>query len=131
MPAFEVVPHPVFSPTRCATCGTSSCPDGFIDLLVDTAVRGFNDDGDAIHDPDGVEPTIGHLYMCVSCVSQAAVKIGGCDRAERVKLEDRVVGLGAQVAELEQQVADEQANKVISLADARELFAKPTTKGAA
>lgn len=125
MPAFEVVAHPVFSPTRCATCGTSSCPDGFVDLLVDSApVRGFTEDGgDPIHDPDGVEPTLGHLYMCVQCVAQAAVKIGGCDRADRVRLEDKVVGYEAHIAELEQQLEAERLDKVVSLDDVRTLLA--------
>lgn len=122
MPDFQVIPHPVFSPTRCATCGTSACADGFVDLLVDTVVRGFDEHGDPVHDPDGAEGTIGHLYMCVQCVWQAAIRAGCADPAQVREFETLLAEAGETIASLGKDLEAEQGNKVVSLADARKLF---------
>lgn len=129
MPAFLVVPHAQFSPTACVTCGTSSDPHGFVDLLVDTAVQGFDEDGGfPIHDPKLARPTIGHLYLCCTCLYQAANAAGCADPADKAMLEERLVVAADAITDLEAELDAERADKVVSLDDVRTLLDGKTGK---
>lgn len=116
MPAFEIVPHPVFSPTSCVTCGSSRDDVGFVDLLVRSATGGFDEDtGRPIHDPAGAKPTIGHLYLCVTCLMQAAHTAGCLTPEKRAETDETIDAALARIAELEQQLAKEQATKLVNI----------------
>lgn len=134
MPAFQLVPHPQFSPTACVTCGTSTDPDGFIDLLVDTAVNGFDEpNGAPIHSTDGVTPTIGHLYLCCTCLYQAATAAGCLDPTGRHTLETKLEEAEDHIVDLTQELEVEQANKLVPLTDLQQLLGQhaPAKKAAA
>lgn len=125
MPMFQLVPHPQFTPTACVTCGSNRDPDGFIDLLVDTATMGFDErDGAPIHDPAGVKPTIGHLYLCCTCLFQAA-NAGGClTPQKRVEAQEAIATADATIARLQAELEVERSNKVVNLDQLSELIGK-------
>lgn len=131
MPDFNIVPSPVFSPTRCVTCHSNFDRDGFLDLGVDDAANGYDPHGSAIHSNDGETPTFGRLYLCLTCLFQGANKAGCLTPDERVKLEGRLAAAEAQIVELAALLADEQENKVVTLDVARELLRKPVKVGSA
>lgn len=129
MPAFQVVVHPTFSPTSCVTCGSNRDSNGFIDLLVESATMGFDEpDGVPIHDPEAVKPTIGHLYLCLTCLFQAATAAGCAEPAIKQRLVLETVELQETVAQLEGLLDEERSNKVVSLDDARALLAETRPK---
>lgn len=101
MPDFQWLKAPVFTPTQCCTCSTHAHPDGFVDLLADTIS--------------------GRLYICAGCVNQAGRQIGMLSRENAGDLTDRLADAANLVADLESQLEDEKANKVVSLADVKTL----------
>jgi hypothetical protein len=121
VPDFHLVPAPVFSPTRCVTCGTTRCDEGFIDLIVETASLGFNEHADAVHDPAGLIPTLGHLYQCVLCVRQAANAAGCLDPGRWADLRADHDAALDRLEALEGELEAEKQNKVVSLADVLEM----------
>lgn len=117
MPDFQILQSPPYSPTRCVTCGTSRCDEGFVDLIVEEPLLGYNEQADAVHDPSGTIPTWGHLLQCVLCVRQAA-KAAGCLGPDLWA--DLRADLGVahdRITDLEAELEHEKANKVVSLAD--------------
>lgn len=114
MPHFVLRQHAEKPPTVCATCSTNRCqetelaPGGFVDTLVDTYMGGIK----------------GRVYLCATCVI-AAGKLVGCvapNVAEtmRADIEDLTTRLAAALDEVE----TEKGAKVISIDDARTLFAE-------
>jgi hypothetical protein len=126
MPGFQLVAHPQFSPTSCVTCGANRDDIGFIDLLADTATMGFDNDGVPIDDPHGVKPTIGHLYLCATCLFQAATAAGCAEPAAKALTAAQIETLEAENAWLAAEVEREQQNKLVSLDDVRKLIAAGT-----
>lgn len=125
MPSFQIVPHPVFSPTSCVTCGSSSDPDGFVDLLVRSATNGFSEDTAApIHDTAGTKPTIGHLYLCVTCLHQAANAAGCMTPQKRAEHDDRLAEADATIVRLQAELEVEKRNKLVDLSQLEGLLVR-------
>lgn len=127
MPDFNIVPSPVFSPTRCVTCHSNFDRDGFLDLGVDDAANGYDPDGAAIHSDDGETPTFGRLYLCLTCLFQGANKAGCLAPEDKGMLVASLAAAEAQTIALQTELEAERANKVVSLDTVRELL-KPKTK---
>lgn len=128
MPSFQIVRSPIFSPTSCVTCGSSSDPKGFVDLLVRSATSGFDETTAApIHDPAGVKPTIGHLYLCVTCLHQAAHAAGCLTPQKRAEHDGALTAARAAVDRLEAELEVEKRNKVVDLTQLSELIGRQKT----
>jgi hypothetical protein len=108
VPDFQLVKAPVFSPTRCTTCHTGRCDEGFVDMLVDgEAVHGYNADGAVIRN-DG-QANFGHLYLCVMCLKQAATKIGWASAQHAMDAYAENETLAGEIHRLEIALAAERA----------------------
>lgn len=112
MPDFSLVQSPIFSPTSCATCMTHKDVKGFVDLLVDT-------------------PAGGRLYMCATCVERAGREVKMLSKDQAADLTKRLTDASEQIRSLEQQLAVEKDNKVLSLEDVKKLLAPKPAKAAA
>lgn len=98
MPEFPWTQHALKSPTRCLTCQTTAADSGFFDTLVEI-------------------PGYGAVYLCVSCVEQAAVKAGCLTPAVRIQWEQAAEDREAEIQRLAAVVEYEQGHKTISAAD--------------
>ena len=101
MPEFQKVQVPVFSPTHCATCLNHLDPDGFVDLIAEVYGE--------------------HLYMCASCVYTAANLLGCYSPKQAAKLRTDLGMTRDAVRRLQDELDTERDNKVVSLADVRQL----------
>lgn len=103
MPDYQWVPTPVFTPTTCLGCNAHRHEDGFVDTLAEDAAGR-------------------RLYLCAECVRQAARKVGCYAPKEVADLKAEVAAANARAAELEDELAVERANKVVSLADVKKIL---------
>lgn len=116
MPAFQLLPAPVFSPTRCVSCMANKSEFGFVDLLVDDeALNGYSEvDGSAIV-REG--QNFGHLYLCGDCVGAAATLLHWRSPERIAEIEQMVANLDLKIAALEAELDVERSpeSKVVSL----------------
>lgn len=98
LPDFIPVPAPVYTPTQCATCSSQHDGEGFLDLLVDL-------------------PVSGHLYMCASCVRQAATAMGWTEPRLVAEQAGRLDDERAEVERLKAALEFEREHKTISAND--------------
>lgn len=117
MPPFNLVPAPVFSPTRCTTCGANRCGGGFVDLIIDDVpIGGFDEDGNPrVSGELGVG--FGHLYLCADCSVTVASLIGWRSPEDWTRAENDVGELSAKVDELERELEAEREQKVVPVGD--------------
>ncbi len=101
-PDFQWVKAPVFTPTVCKGCMTHKHPAGFVDLL---------------HE----DPVAGRLYLCAGCVETAGRQTGMRTRAQYAELADTLDRAESRISQLEAALEDERDNKLVSLADVKEL----------
>lgn len=98
LPDFIPVSAPVYTPTQCATCSSQHDGEGFLDLLVDL-------------------PVSGHLYMCASCVRQAATAMGWTEPRLVAEQAGRLDDERAEVERLKAALEFEREHKTISAND--------------
>lgn len=122
MPDFEHVPAPTFSPTCCVACSTHRHDRGFVDLAVEGPVFGHDQAGNPVVPPGRDFAPSGRLYLCASCVDQAARKVGCLDPEQAQAFAEASARDANRIVELEARLAAEEANKVVSLADARTML---------
>lgn len=86
MPHFPLVQHALVTPTRCLTCQTNQCHEGFLDTLVEI-------------------PGYGRVYLCGSCVAQGATQIGYLAPSVAGEYRDRIASLEVEARELRAELA--------------------------
>ena len=116
MPDFGWVQSPVFSPTRCVTCGTTQWKDGFVDTLVHM--------GGYISYEPGAATAEGRVYFCANCMECGGREVGMVDRRQADDMRQRLADAAAENSELPRQLEHEKNNKYLSLEDARKLLRK-------
>ncbi len=100
---FQHVKNPVFPPGQCRACVTHKDKDGFVDLIAEDSA-GFR------------------FYLCASCLFQAGRTLGMLSPDQATGLRQLVVDAQEAVTILERELAVERENKLVSLADVRELI---------
>jgi len=109
MSEFRIVPHAVYSPTRCLTCGDHTGP------FVDTHVEW---------------PGWGHVYLCCphegrpGCIGQIARLCGWSDPLAVEKLQTDIRNALDHIDSLEAELDKERSDKYVSVAEVRELIGR-------
>lgn len=71
-------------------------------------------------------PPGGRVYVCVTCIDELSRLRGGLSPVETDEVHSLIQELQTTIADLEQLVALERANKVVSVAELQEMWeAKP------
>lgn len=128
MPPFNLVPAPVFSPTRCTTCGANRCEGGFVDLIIDDVPIGGFDEAGSPRVSGALGVGFGHLYLCADCSATVASLIGWTSPGQRLELEGELAGYRVKTRDLEEELEAEREQKVVSIGDVLALVEKRKAK---
>ena len=109
---FQWVQSPQLAPGRCQSCSTHSHPDGFVDLIAEGPLQEVPGFGLA---------AAARVYLCAGCLRQAARHVGCLEPKQADDLGRRLGEANSRINQLEADLAAEQENKLVSLADVREL----------
>jgi hypothetical protein len=93
MAQFRLLETPPFG--TCLTCGTSACPEGFVDLIA--AVKVVRDNYEIVGDVD--------VVLCAACIEQASNMVGALSIKESELLFENLSNLQVNYAK----AADEAA----------------------